>query len=131
MPVKSMRFLKISVSTIFFLVVMLGWFFPNHSIVTTSYACEGSFTDREVSYDSQLYFELREYRWWVWGESEGNLWIEIPLSVVVYFPMVEKIGNLRQISDWEHRLVGNFSTLSKVLSIDTGVGWFEGQCSEL
>lgn len=87
-------------------------------------------SSRGLKYNSDLYFKLTEYRWWVglWSNSNGYLSIEIPNELSDYFDSIQKNGDKIYIYDKEKNS-GIFSTLSQSLMLNIDFfGNFEGQC---
>ena len=114
-------------------IVLLFIFVVNFSIVESRYECQGELTFMGEKEPKTVYTKLEEYRWWVglWGESDGNLSLEIPNVYVDYYGHIKETGDQLQIYDWDMNLVGNFSTLSKTLALNSRMGFFDGACIKI
>ena len=119
--------LLIGVAVVLFLIVV------NFSVAaSTRYECTGTMRSKESREPATVYFRLEEYRWWVrlWGDSDGNLWLEVPQQGAEYYSKIERLGqDLINIQRTPSELSGSFSRLSNALTIQTSAGIFEGRCS--
>ncbi len=123
----------------FIILVLIGLFLfvANFSSIKSNFQCSGKITYQETTESKTIYIILEEYRWWVglWGDSDGNMKLEIPNEDFDYFDSILENGNLLSIfktsynPNPEKKLVGNFSTLSKTLDLDTSFGVFSGSCN--
>jgi hypothetical protein len=120
---------------IFVLVValLIGiWFFTvvNFGTVNSSFSCSGTVQTDDGQKPYTVYIKIEEYRRWLilWGESDGNMYLEIPSVTVHHYPDIIDLDPQLQINDWGGKLVGNFSKLSKTLALDTPIGFFDGAC---
>lgn len=127
-----MKLLKYLTGLLIF-VAVLFLVLANFSIVESRYQCSGETSAGESKTPKKLFLALETYRPWVnlWSNSDGNITIEIPNEVVRYYSHVEETGAQLQIYSSPNDLKGNFSTLSRSLSLDTPVGLFEGQCEAI
>jgi len=118
-----------------FILVIAYLFVIKFSVTELKFKCSGQLTSNTDKQSKIIYIKLSLYRPWVhiWSQSncEGDLQLEIPNL------WVESYGCLQQNGDHIHiykerlpeRLLGNFSLLSKALSIDLGpFGFFDGLC---
>ncbi len=114
-------------------VVGLYLFVVFFSSVETKYESTGTLTEFESSSNETIYIKLNEYRFWVgfWSDSDGDLNLEIPNKTVEYYSHLDETGDLIQIYDWDMKLVGTFSKLSKEIQIKIGHRFFEGKCHEV
>jgi hypothetical protein len=120
---------------IFVVLLVLCFFLAKFSSVETHFKCTGEITKGNVIQGSKTVFiKLNEYRPWVglWSSSHGSVNLEIPNQWFDYFEQVDIVGDQLQIytNYPEKTLKGNFSKLSKTLSIDTPYGVFEGGCTQ-
>lgn len=127
-----MRFTKF-LGVCLFLVAGLFLFVINFSSVTSNYECKGEISYDESKLPKTIYIVTEEFRWWVglWSDSDGNLKLEIPNEHVNYYSHMVKVGNQLQIYDPPNEMKGNFSTLSKALTLKTTYGYFDGKCSAI
>jgi len=96
--------------------------------VETQYECDGRISGSADELH-KVFFKLEEYRWWViWTESKGSFSYELPRKYVGYYPHIYVAGDNLFISDGAGLLRGNFSKLSKSLSLKTPYGFFDGYC---
>jgi hypothetical protein len=104
----------------------------NFSAVETRYECPGRFGNREPE---TVYFVLERYRWWVglWGDSDGNLRLEVPNQWLGYYAHVTEVGDQLQIrlDRQDDEIAGQFSTLSKAFVLRTHLGPFDGVCTRI
>ena len=112
------------------IVVGLFLFVVNFSSVASNYECAGEISSGESKTSKTIYIVLEEYRWWVglWGDSDGNVKLEIPNEHLGYYGHVVEAGNQLQIYDPPNAMKGHFSTLSKTLALKTPYGFFDGKC---
>jgi hypothetical protein len=94
------------------------------------YECSGHYSNKQQETPGTLFVKLAEYRWWVglWSDSDGSFWLEIPNEAVDYFSHLREVGDQMQVIGPNNEMQGNFSTLSKALSISTTKGFFTGTC---
>ena len=111
--------------------ILLFLFVANFSISASSFECAGKATTEGDSQPLTVYIKLDEYRWWVglWSDSDASLHMEIPNHFVNYFGHLIRVGEEYEIFDFNKRLQGNFSTLSKSLALSTPAGFFDGTCT--
>jgi hypothetical protein len=114
-------------------IVSLFIFVANFSVVSSKYKCTGEISLEGNKESKTLFIVLAEYQWWVglWSDSDGNVQLEIPNNHVGYYSHVVDVGNQRQIYDSPNEMKGNFSTLSKTLSLKTPYGFFDGKCVDV
>jgi hypothetical protein len=114
--------------------VVVGGFLivANFSAKESRFACAGEMTGNVALGDTSLFIKIHEYRWWVglWSESQASVWIEIPNTWVQYFNHVRIVGDQLQIYENPALLRGNFSRLSRSLSIILPGGSFTGNCAQ-
>lgn len=105
------------------------------SIVESRFQCSGEISSKSGSRPMITYMKLAKYRWWVhlWNDSYGFLWLEIPTELYDYYQHIDEVGDQLQIFDSypQKKLKGNFSILSKTLSISTPDGFFDGTCKRI
>ncbi len=77
--------------------------------------------------------KLTEYRWWVhlWSDSDGMIQVEIPGKFLDSSTNIKEVGDQIQIFDYQKRMKGYFSKLSKFISINTFSDFFDGTCKEI
>jgi hypothetical protein len=113
--------------------VLVGTFLfvANFSAIESRFACAGEISGGPNPGQTSLFVKLHEYRWWVglWSDSQASVWIEIPNTWVQYFHHVRVVGDQLQIFEDPTSLRGNFSKLSRSLSIILPVGAFTGTCT--
>ncbi len=130
------RFIKI-LGLLILTAILLFAFVAIFSSKSSSYECVGGMTSGNSSSPSTVYIQLEEYRWWVglWSDSDGNLKLEIPHKFNDYYSHIVDIGVQLQIyeglSSQELKLKGQFSPLSKALSLQTPYGFFDGKCKRV
>lgn len=111
--------------------VALGLFFvANFSAVEGRYECSGSFDGATPTVQNKGYLKLVEYRWWVglWSDSQGSVWFEVPDVWTAYYAHVRNSGEYLQIYDGPADLKGDFSRLSRNLTIALPGGVYRGEC---
>jgi hypothetical protein len=129
---KTFKYLVGLIFALVFLFIVVA----NFSTSTESYRCDGVLTNEDETIEIPLFFELNRYRFWVglWSGSYGDFEYEIPNTTVGTFLHLDKVGNQIQIYE-KHptlSLQGNFSTLSKTLTLNIGYfGFFDGECVTL
>lgn len=125
--IKSIIFTFIVLLIITFGVV-LGF-----SSEVSRFECDGQITSKNDTQPATIYIKLEEYRWWVglWSDSNGNLRLEIPNMVYQYYSHIDDLGELLHIYPSPDEFRGSFSKLSKILAIETSVGFFDGKCKNL
>lgn len=98
--------------------------------VETKYVCAGRIGTGADSNNTEIYIKVSGYRWWVswWSDSDGSIHLELPSGLIRYFDDVRKVGELIQIYEDEQEMIGEFSTLSNSLKLETGNGTFDGRC---
>ena len=119
-----------------FLVVLIisGFvFIANLSVASYRYECVGEVVNRQSTSPVTVFIKVERYRWWVglWGDSDGSLYVEVPNGFVRYFGDLRELGEQTQIFDFDGRLQGNFSSLSRILALDLPNGMFDGRCELL
>lgn len=126
---RSAKYLSAITAVIVFLFVLVA----NFSTVENRFQCSGKLARNDASIASTLYIKIAEYRWWVglWSNSDAALWLEMPSEAVDYFSHVVEVGDQLQIFGLEKDLRGNFSTLSKILTLKTSSGFFDGKCQRI
>ena len=114
-------------------IIFLFLFITTFSSVESRYECKGELTFKGKSQVKIIYIKLEEYRWWVglWGDSDGMLHLEFPNEWVENFNHIKENGDQLQIYDRDKKLIGNLSTLSKKLALNTSIGFFDGTCSKI
>jgi hypothetical protein len=110
-------------------IAFLFLFIANFSSTVTKFECQGHLVKSEISSPETIYLRLEKYKWWivVWGDSDGELILEIPNTTFRYFSRVKDNNMQLRIYDNEE-FVGALSSLSKVLAIKTHYGFFDGKC---
>jgi len=113
-----------------FAVIVTFLYALNFSVKLSNFECTGKILSSENTEPITVYIILEEYRWWVglWSDSDGNVKLEIPNKTVDYYSHVIKVGSQLQIYNKPSEMKGNFSMLSKVLSLKTPIGFFDGKC---
>jgi hypothetical protein len=130
-----MKLIKI-LAAIGVVVLLLFIFVVNFSAVESRFQCPGEISSTDGSRPVTVYLKLEEYRWWVglWSESDAAMHIEIPNTHIDYFGNIKKVGDQYQIFDSANSLKGNFSTLSKTLTIQLPIklktDFFDGTCKK-
>lgn len=114
-------------------VVLLFIFIVNFSSVESRYECVGELTFEGETTSKTIYIKIQEYRWWVglWSDTDGNIQLEIPNETLSYYSNLKEVGDQLQIFGADMNPAGSFSTLSKALTIDTGIGIFDGKCERI
>lgn len=119
----------------FLLLVLAGLYVIalKFSAVESRFECAGGYLADQQEIPGTLFVRIAEYRWWVgfWSESDASLWLEIPNEAVDYFPKIREVGDQLQILGSNNAIQGNFSTLSKAISLSTPKGFFTGICRKL
>ena len=116
------------------IAILLLVFSAKFSSEQYRYECLGETVLEGDSRPMTIYIILEEYRWWVglWSDSDGNLNLEIPNQALEYYPHIVEVGQQLQIYDWsKEELKGVFSKLSKIVSLNTPLGFFDGKCHEI
>ena len=123
------KFLGVSM----FFVMALFLVVVNFSSVSSRYECKGKILLGQSSNLKTLYIIVDEYRWWVglWSNAFGVMQMEIPGEIVNYYSNVNEVGEQLHVYSSSNELVGNFSNLSKTLTLDTSIGFFDGKCEPL
>lgn len=100
------------------------------SSIESRYECKGTIISHGITRPAVVYIKLNEYRWWVglWGDSDGDLRLEVPNEIVDYFGHLKEVGDQLQIFDHDRNLVGSYSRLSGSLALKTGMGFIDGTC---
>lgn len=129
---KILKYLGFLILVLIFIFLIIIYF----SEIKSNFQCSGEISYKGTTRPMTVYIKLAEYRWWVglWsGGSDGNLHLEVPNVWLEYYGYIEELGDQRFIYDYEKypqkTLKGSFSALSKTLSIDTPLGFFDGACS--
>ena len=119
----------------FLLLVLVGLYVivVKFSAAESRYECSGQFSADQEAVPGTLFLKVAEYRWWVgfWSESDASLWLEIPNESVDYFSKLREVGDQLQVLGANDSIQGNFSRLSKALSLSTSKGFFVGACRRL
>ena len=122
-----MKFIKY-IAYFILTIVFLFLFIANFSSTVTKFECQGHLVKGETSSPETIYLRLEKYkRWIVWGDSDGELILEIPNTTHRYFSRVKDDNMQLRIYD-DEEFVGALSSLSKVLAIKTHYGFFDGKC---
>jgi len=123
---KSIKYLTGLVISIALLLLVLA----NFSVVESHYKCSGESSLGQNKTHETLFMALERYRPWVslWSESDGNMTIELPNEAVRYYSHITEVDTQFQIYSSPNDLEGQFSTLSRSISVQTPDGLFEGQC---
>ena len=106
----------------------------NFSEVELNFRCLGKVSLNGKTQSKTIYMKLTQYRAWtgLWRDSNGSLSLEIPSERLEYYGQVEKVGDQLQVfkTSPQKTLKGNFSLLSKTLTIDleSPIGFFDGLC---
>ena len=113
--------------------ILLFAFVAIFSSKSSSYECVGEMTNGDNLSPSTIYIQLEEYRWWVglWSDSDGNLKLEIPRRFNEFYEHIVDIDIQLQIYSKPQEMKGYFSPLSKVLSVKTTLGFFDGKCKRI
>ncbi|PCJ34863.1 MAG: hypothetical protein COA93_03905 [Alphaproteobacteria bacterium] len=118
------------IGVLLFTVVILFLFVANFSSVSSSFECVGKVTSKGNVEPKTIYIVIEEYRWWVglWSDSDGMVKLEIPNEVFEVYLHVIEAGEQLRIYESPNKIKGNFSKLSKVLALQTPLGFFDGKC---
>lgn len=110
--------------------ILVFLFIVNFSSVNTNYECKGAIESEESNQPLTVYIAVEEYRWWVglWSESDGNIQLESANQSINYYDHLDKTGNNLFIYEYPKEMKGSFSTLSKILTLNTPYGYFDGKC---
>jgi hypothetical protein len=122
------------IGTLAAIAVGLFLFVANFSAVETRYQCSGTISRTETPSPATIFVKLETYRWWVhlWADDDGSFWYEIPNETVGYFSDVIEAGDQMQIWEFQKKgIAGNFSTLSKALTLKVPGGFFDGTCNKI
>lgn len=128
----------------FFVIVAIAFIgLVYFSKVETRYSCEGVYKEigSTTHTNSELYFELVEYRWWVnfvnsilddeYRKNDGYIMAELPGFMTHRYPRIKKIGENTSIYDAYYDLAGHFYSLSKSISLKIVAGEFKGKCKKI
>lgn len=109
------------------LVVIGGYYvLANHSVSRTNLVCT-----QTTGSTGTIFLKFEIYRPWVWGESDGNLFIEEQDGFLRYYAHLEVLDLKTFIRDSsDSAVVGSYSQLSKQIFINLSSGAFEGECRE-
>ncbi len=126
---KTLRYLGVVLFGVLLLFVLAAKF----STVETRYRCDATLMSNGNAEDLTVYLKLERYRWWVglWSNSDGTLWMETPNQGTDYFGHLVEVGDQIQIHVSPDTLRGQFSLLSKALSVVTLRGHIEGSCAPI
>jgi hypothetical protein len=115
------------------IVIALVTIVLNFSSIESRFECSGKLSAGQASKPATVYIRLATYRSWVglWSDSNAALWLEIPNETVDYFERVVKSGDQLQIYGPKKDIKGNFSTLSRALTLSTPKGFFDGVCKRI
>jgi len=88
---RILKFIAVAVLLVGVCLYVLG----NYSEITLELTCTGYW--KELGQNKEVaevaHVQLTEYRWWVLGESDGNVKVQTEkLASAHYIPFVEKIG---------------------------------------
>lgn len=110
------------------LIFLFVYFAKDILEVNTKYECVGKF-DKPYYIDS-IYIKLNEYRFMskAWIKSDATINIELPGKFFDYISVVEKTGDTYQMYDSKGELRGQFSTLSKAITVKVLDSFFDGSC---
>lgn len=125
-----------------FLVLVVGlilifYILANHSEKETSYKCVGYILMNNNEYPKDFYFRLTEYKWWIfWADSPGFINLEVPNEWVNIYWDLKNVGDQIQIFEKDFssnklKIIGNFSRLSKILRLQTHLGFYDGECKKI
>jgi hypothetical protein len=104
------------------------------SAVDYRFECSGNLVLTQNSRPETIYLKLQKYRWWVrfWSNSKGALWAEVPNEASEYYSQLSEAGDLLQIYKGPNKFNGNFSSLSKALTLEIPFhGTFSGTCKPI
>ena len=127
---KHVKVLKV-LGGLLVVAIALFLFVANFSAVESRYECAGTLSSSGAEQPSTIFLKLETYRPWVglWSDSSGSAWVELPSQTVSYFGHITEAGDQLQLWGPSNKLAGNFSTLSKALTVDLGAfGMFGGTC---
>jgi len=132
---KIKTLLKYIAIFIFILIIAFYLFVIKFSVTESRFKCSGQISSNINTQSEIIYIKLSLCRPWVhiWSKNncDGDVYLEIPNKWVEYYGCLQQNGNQLFIYK-EHspeHLVGNFSLLSKALSIYLGpFGFFDGLC---
>jgi len=115
------------------MLMLLFVFVAKFSAIESRYECQGTIISHGITRPAVVYVKLNQYRWWVglWGDSDGELHLEIPNKFVDYFRHLKEVGDQLQIFDHDKKLIGSYSRLSGTLTLNTSVGFIEGTCVKI
>ena len=129
-----------------FLGVLLGFasllflFASAFSVRFSRHECEGTLTFGGITIPITIYIKLGIDRWWtrLWRDSDAEMTVEVPTRTgrqfdrsVRYFDHLRQAGSAYLILDDDGNVTGTFSLLPSPSRLDTGVGVFEGRCSDI
>ena|ERR1017187_2775726 len=98
---------------------------------SSAFECNGKLTDVNLDKPAILYFKLNEYRWFIlWAKNNGMVNVEIP-QIYVGSYNVQRVLDQYQLFDLENNFKGNYSALSKTISLQTNQGFFDGNCKRI
>ena len=128
----ALLFLVIAVGGLFLFIVFF-------SEVKSPFVCNGVLKEDGESKSAEVFIEISEFRWWVglWGDEDGWIWVEKPKAIYenyrfrdyghvlhIYAPIYDRI-------EINERSIGGFTKLSKTLTLETAVGYFDGRCTRI
>jgi hypothetical protein len=118
----------IYICCIFFLLILAVVFFSEN---IRKYECTGSF--QKNTNNTKIFLKHSSYRWWVdfWSNSKGIMWIEIPGKDIIVSTDLKEVGHQIQLWTYNKEILGQFSTLSKFISVRTPTDFFDGICEEI
>jgi hypothetical protein len=128
-----MKVLKV-LGVLLVIAIALFLFAANFSAVDSRYECSGTLSSNGTEQPSTIFLKLETYRPWVglWSDSRGSAWVELPNQTVSYFEHITEAGDQLQLWGPPNKLGGNFSSLSKAITVDLGAfGVFEGRCRSI
>jgi hypothetical protein len=102
----------------------------NFSSVQTTYKCSGSIISGRTSSLKVAYLRIENYRPWVGllSKSDGSLMFEIPRRTTEYFDYLQESSINLRIGRSDAPFLGTFSSISKTITLNTGIGQYEGAC---
>ena len=117
---------------VFVVLILTYLYLINFSIKEYRYNCNGTITNEGKSEELNLFMKLNKYALYtkLWGDSDANIWIEVPNKWVDSKTNIKKVGDdIFHIRDSiNNDLLGSFSSLSNTLSLKTHFGFYDGKC---
>lgn len=80
-----------------------------------------------------VFVDFEIYRPWVmlWSDSDGNTWLELENGFPYYFNDLDMSDHIMRIIDTDGYQIGQYSPLSRRLTIAFGGNKFSGTCVEI